>query len=131
MINIADDIVKCREAKEWKVVVFLDVCKAYDSVWIKGLLWKLLKRGVPLIYVKWIQAWLACRFVYVACGGRKSAHREISIGLPQGGVLSCLLWLIYVDDLPEKIGNLVFTELFADDVALHPCKYGEAGHIEL
>ena len=53
------------------------------------------------------------------------------IGLPQGGVLSCLLWIIFIDDLPDSIGQDVLTELFADDVGLHPVACAVEGHTKL
>ena len=75
-----------RRRNAWKVFILLDICKAYDSVWITGLLFKLLRRGVPLVYVLWIKSWLANRFVYVASGSAKSGMHEVKTGLPQGGV---------------------------------------------
>ena len=104
LMCVAGEMLKCvnaRRREAWKVFFFMGISKAYDSVWIKGLLWKLLKKlkGVPKSYVLWIKAWLERRFVYVASGASKSRVREALVGLPQGGVLSCLLWLVYIDQI--------------------------------
>ena len=100
--------------------LFLDILKAYDSVWWHGLLYKMIQLGVPILYIKLIKIWLENRFVYAKSGSKVSSWKQIFKGLPQGGVLCCILWAIYINDLPECLAKYCQCLLFADDVQLTP-----------
>jgi hypothetical protein len=116
-----------------KAFVFLDIEKAYDSVWITGLLFKLLRIRVPVEYVVYLRIWLEVRWIYVMDGGRRSKKYAVRIGLPQGGVLCCLLWDVYINDLAEDVqaGTLVEMGMLADDVEMSGVEGGAAGHVKL
>ena len=55
--------------KERTVLMLFDYSKAYDTVWITGLLQKLLDIGVPLRFVQWTMAWLTNRIARVQLNG--------------------------------------------------------------
>ena len=80
------------EGKEVRMV-FLDISKAFDKVWHKGLLYKLESLGVRDPVLKWIKSYLTGRKQRVIIDGQSSDWREIEAGVPQGSVLGPLLFL--------------------------------------
>ena len=78
-----------------RLFLFLDIIKAYDAVWIKGLIYKMIKMSIPSFYVKLISVWLSNRYAYAKSGTKRSTVHQLFKGLPQGGVLCCLLWAIF------------------------------------
>ena len=104
--------------------VSLDVAKAFDSVWHNGLRFKLCERrwGLPRKLIRFLSDYLSDRFYRVRSGGALSGWRPILAGVPQGGSLSPLLFLMYVNDIPLDVPagleRFVGTSQFADDLAL-------------
>ena len=68
-------------------------------------------RGIPL---DWLQSYLSNRKKYVELEGIKSQNQTILCGIPQGSTLGPLLFLIYINDLPNSSEKLSF-KIFADD----------------
>jgi len=97
-------------------VIYLDFCKAFDSVPHRRLLKKLKKFGLPDSYLKWIKQFLTQRKMKVSVNGQSSSWVDVISGVPQGSVLGPLLFLLYVNDLPDWIINSM--RLFADDVKI-------------
>ena len=97
--------------------VFLDFKKAFDSVPHKRLLYKLERLGVSGNVLKWISSFLSNRQQRVVINGQSSEWTDVSSGVPQGSVLGPLLFIMYVNDLPDEVQS--FTKLFADDAKLY------------
>jgi hypothetical protein len=98
--------------------IFFDICKAFDKVWHNGLIYKLAKANVPDYLINWIQNFLTNRKFCVNVNGEVSELREIEAGVPQGSVLSPLLFSIFINDIPiRKNPNGSQSTLFADDLA--------------
>ena len=97
-------------------MVFLDISKAFDKVWHKGLLYKLESLGVRDLLLKWIKSYLTGRKQRVIIDGQSSDWREIEAGVPQGSVLGPLLFLIYINDITCDLQCNRF--LYADDTSL-------------
>lgn len=96
--------------------VFVDLQQAYDKVWRKGLLIKMQRLGIQGFMYKWIQAFLNNRTIATKHNGMTSSKQTLEEGLPQGSPLSCTLFLIYINDLPEQLK--VSKAMFADDLIL-------------
>ncbi len=97
-------------------MVLLDIEKAFDSVWHDGLIFKLHKIGIPLFLIKLISSFLTDRSFSVCVNGKQSTQRHIPAGLPQGSVLSPLLYAVFTSDL--KIPRNCDAGFYADDTAI-------------
>ena len=98
-------------------MVFLDVAKAFDEVWHKGLLYKLKQLGIERDLFTWPSSYLSDRQQRVVIGGGQSLLLPVRSGVPQGSVLGPLLFLVYVNDLARDICTNI--SLFADDTSLY------------
>jgi len=102
-------------------VVFLDIVKAFDRVPHDRLLYKLFKyAGVSGKAWLWIRAFLTDRTFCVTQGSLRSRVVHATAGVPQGAVLSPLLFIIYINDLVSKCTLRVHQSLYADDIAAWP-----------
>jgi len=97
--------------------VFFDLSKAFDRVWHEGLIYKLRLFGINGSLLAWFQNYLSDRQQRVVLGGKLSAWKPISAGVPQGSVLGPLLFLIFIDDLAKLIQSS--KKLFADDTSIY------------
>jgi hypothetical protein len=98
-------------------VVFLDISKAFDRVWHKGLLHKLKKCGITGKLLDWLRDYLTDRQQRVIINGEFSEWGKINAGVPQGSVLGPLLFLIFINDITYVIKHCKI-RLFADDTCL-------------
>jgi ribonuclease HI len=99
-------------------LALVDFSRAFDKVWHIGLAHKLLRAGIPNCYVWWIRQFLSDRRACVRLNGVCSRQRVFRTGVPQGAVLSPLLFLVYIDDIVDNMPRDVDVSLYADDIAL-------------
>lgn len=92
----------------------LDFMKAFDTVPHKRLMAKVKSYGIDNQVLNWIKAFLTGRWQRVCLNGSYSGWSEVSSGIPQGSVLGPLLFLIYINDLPD-VSHDSEVYLFADD----------------
>ena len=78
------------------VMALLDYSKAYDTVWKERLYLNMVKKGVPIQMIRWIKSFLNTRTAQVMINGTLSKKVRMKQGLPQGSVLSPLLFLLFI-----------------------------------
>src|SRR6185437_8224215 len=101
-------------------VLFLDIVKAFDRVPHSHLLYKLYEQGkVQGKAWGWLRAFLADRRFRMTSGRLCSSWFSASAGVPQGCVLSPLLFGIYINDMDKDTQGVLLT-LFADDGCAWP-----------
>ena len=97
--------------------IFTDFSKAYDSVWINGLLYKLINLGINNNYLRVIKQFLNTRYNRITLKNAKSTWKHRNLGLPQGSSLSPILYIIFTHDFKIKYKKFNRMGCFADDTA--------------
>jgi hypothetical protein len=116
LARITDYISKGFNLHKHTGMVSLDVEKAYDTVWINGLLYKLITLQLPAYLVTILRAFLVGRSFTVRLNDTSSTPKHTPAGLPQGAVLSTTLFAIYISDMPRPCNTQL--AIYADDTAL-------------
>ena len=116
IINLENDIQKNINNKKHVLAVFLDLEKAYDRIKIKNLIKKLKQYGIQGKMLSFIHNYLTNRTYQVRVGKKLSGTFHSTGGLPQGSILSPLLFNIMLSDIPTCPS--VSTSLYADDCAI-------------
>ena len=117
LIQLIEDLGRQLTLGKQTDLVLLDFSKAFDKVNHLKLLYKLSCFGVKGNTLNWIQSFLIGRTQTVVLDGESSNEVPVTSGVPQGSVLGPLLFLLYINDLPENIQSQV--RLFADDTAVY------------
>jgi len=97
-------------------VIYLDYKKAFDTVPHNRLMMKLTALGLPEKILSWIHNFLTDRKMRVGLRGSFSAWAEVLSGVPQGSILGPLLFILFVNDLPDWIKSEI--KMFADDTKI-------------
>ena len=116
---LSQDISNGFKERKCTLGLFLDVKAAFDAVWKNGLKHKIKKIGLSNQIKNLLYAYLDNRTLRVCVNGSWSEVVELRAGTPQGGVLSPILYLIYVNDLTENLDLLSSSaSQYADDTGL-------------
>ncbi len=113
ILETLDFVTKAYSEKHSVDVIYLDFAKAFDKVPHRRLLLKLDAYGIRGNILAWIRAFLSGRTQKVVLGPASSDEVEVTSGVPQGSVLGPLLFVLYINDLPDCIVNTC--KMFADD----------------
>ena len=102
-------------------MVFLDLSKAFDRVWHKGLFFKLRKMSICGNLLNWLKDYMSGRHQKGVLNGVESNVCYLDVGVPQGSILGPLFFLIYIDDIIEDMECNI--NIFADDTSVHTDTY--------
>ena len=117
LIMLVDESAKNMQMGKQTDLILLDFSKAFDKVAHEKLLLKLHQYGIRGDTLNWIKDFLDNRKQTVVINGINSDEVPVSSGVPQGSVLGQILFLAYINDLPEQVKFRV--RLFADDTAMY------------
>ena len=114
LLSMQDKISSAIENNEYAIGIFFDLAKAFDTVDHEILLYKLESYGIRGMQLDWFASYFDNRLQCVCCNGALSDLKLIKFGVPQGSNLGPLLFLLYINDLPN-VSSILFFILFADD----------------
>ena len=112
-----DDLTRNLDNNHQTDVIILDFSKAFDTVPHDKLLHKLEAYGIKGRLLQWTGNFLSKRKMQVVVDGETSSEADVISGVPQGTVLGPILFLVLINDLPERTRSTV--RLFADDCLLY------------
>ena len=116
LIDVIDNWTKAIDEGDRIDVAYFDFAKAFDSVPTKGLLAKIQSYGIHGHILKWLTSFLTQRRQKVLVNGKYSGWCDVLSGVPQRSVLGPILFIIFINDMPDKITSMV--HLFADDTKI-------------
>lgn len=112
--RIVTQIRKAFEEKLYCSSLFIDISQAFDKVWHKGLIYKIVQ-SLPQNTHRLLQSYLTDRSFVVKYKSYTSSSRNISAGVPQGSILGPMMYILYTADMPTN--SQIHTSTFADDTA--------------
>lgn len=101
------------------LAAFLDISSAYDNVRHSNLMKILMDKKCPIKISKFINEWLYSRETKFVINHNESTSKTVFKGLPQGAVLSPLLYAIYTSDISKNLNKEINIVQFANDIAIY------------
>ena len=114
LLNAQNSILDSLTKRKISLLLFIDFSKAFDMVEHEILLKKLEYYGIRGIALAWLKSYLSDRKQFVSVNGTDSTKQVIKHGVPQGSILGPLLFVIYINDIPN-IATFAKFILYADD----------------
>ena len=108
-----NDFAKILNNSQQVDTILLDSSKAFDKVNHRKLLMKMEHYGIRGKLLDWMKDFLSDRTQQVIINGGCSSKAKVISGVPQGAVLGPLLFLIYINDLPDIVNSQI--RLFANN----------------
>ena len=126
---LVDELARNIQKGKQTDLVLLDFSKAFDKVSHEKLIFKLNQYGIKGKNLEWIRAFLNNMSQQVVVDGIQSTSIPVTSGVPQGSVLGPILFLAYINDLPEHVTSQV--RLFADDTVIYITLHKQTDSIAL
>ena len=117
LLAVLDKWTEAIEQGESIDAIYLDFAKAFDMVPHQRLLVKLKGYGICGKVLQWIAAFLDGRRQRVIINGSTSSWSPVTSGIPQGSVLGPILFVCYINDMPEVVDSPV--HIFVDDTKIY------------
>lgn len=114
---IAKDIREGLDTKKYTGLVALDGKQAFDKTWHTGILCKIGRIPELKKFLHILRTYLSNRQFFVANRHSKSSTRKIEASVAQGGLLSPMLFSLYMNDIPQT--NQVKLAIYADDITFY------------
>ena len=114
LLIFVDILLQAKEHKAVADVIYLDICKVFDTVSHHKLLAKPPNFGITGNLLRWFRGYLANRSQCVGINNENSNFLPISSGIPLGSILGPLFVSIYINDLPDHLQHSL-TLMFVDD----------------
>ena len=114
LLTVTNKIYENIENRKISLLLLLDLSKAFDSVNHEILIEKCKNLNIDSF---WFENYLENRVQSVRIEKAISSPQKINFGVPQGSILGPLLFLIYINDLPEYIRDCLLV-IYADDTQI-------------
>lgn len=116
LIELMHEILLALDNHELICLIFCDVSKAFDRVWLRELSFKLERYDIKGPLLDWLKSYISDREQRVLIKDAISGKGNLKVGVPQGSILGPLLFLIYINDIADELTGLC--RLFADDTSV-------------
>ena len=117
--SVTLDILSAFLQREYVISVFIDLKAAYDGVLLDILITRMKNLGIPSIFIRVIYNIFINRIIKIQSNGLYTSPRYTNQGLPQGSVLSPILFLLYTKDITHQLSTKVRIIQYADDFVLY------------
>lgn len=122
LVILQNDIISAIQKKTPTVAVSLDIAKAFDTTWVEGLIFKLAYTyNLDRHLCGTIHNFMMDRTFNVQVGKTQSNTFSVAAGVPQGGVLSAILFILFIADMPKPPEHInpIKRLQFADDTLIY------------
>ena len=116
LLTVLDKWTEALDAGHSINCVYMDYAKAFDTVSHRRFIYKLSTYSITEDVVSWINGFLSNRIQQVVIHGQESTWRSVASDIPQGLVLGPLLFVIFINDLPDCVSSDAY--LFTDDTKI-------------
>ena len=99
------------------VAIFIDAEKAFNTVWIQGLMKKRHDSKIPITIVRWLSSFLQNRHGCISVNCNLSRKFSLLAEVPQGNILVPLLYIFFISDMPTEAFEAMISSSYADDTS--------------
>ena len=117
IIQLTNQMNDSFEKNHFTLGAFIDLSEAFNTVDHYILFTKLKEYGIKGNNLRWFASYLKNRKQYITYNNKTTAFADITCGVPQGSILGPLIFLIYVNDLPN-VSKFLDPIMFAEDTNL-------------
>ena len=132
MVGYCDSLALSLNDNDRSDIVYFDFAKAFDSVNHDLILYKLKHMyNIDGTLLKFITNYLQHRKQRVVIGNESSDLKVVDSGVPQGSILGPILFVLFINDLPQGLSNGTNLALYADDTKIWRRIHSEDDHLIL